>query len=63
MQLKAYLHDTICRTYDTHPGVCDRTNTRKNVIFQILPSAKEQISGISIRFHTPKSAQTRAVAR
>ncbi len=28
--------------YDSHPGVCDRINTRTNVRFQISPSRNEQ---------------------
>ncbi len=31
--------------YDSDPGVCDRINTRTNVMFQILPSTNEQKIG------------------
>ena len=48
---KVYLQNTICRIYDSYPGVCDQINARKDVRFQISPSVNEQKSGINTRFH------------
>ena len=36
------VHNNNNKVYDSDAGVCDRSNTRTNVMFQISPSTNEQ---------------------